>query len=54
MNGKMKHRNLRVLIMLLVLFSASYSYAAVNFDRKISVYDAAKSQLLQNMAENSL
>jgi RHS repeat-associated protein len=47
------HRSLRVLILLLVLFSASYSYAAVSYNRKISVYDAAKTRILQNMGKDS-
>ncbi len=47
------HRKLRVLIILLVLFSASYLHAAINYDQKISAYDAAKSEILRNMAENS-
>jgi len=49
----MKHHNLRILIILLVLFSASYLHAAINFDQQISAYDAAKSEILRNMAENS-
>ncbi|MGM0601247.1 MAG: RHS repeat-associated core domain-containing protein [Candidatus Rifleibacteriota bacterium] len=47
------HRKLRVLIILLVLFAASYSHAAVNFDQQITNYDAAKSRILQNLAGNS-
>jgi RHS repeat-associated protein len=49
----MKHHNLRILIILLVLFSASYLHAAINFDQQISAYDAAKSKILRNMVENS-
>ncbi|MBU1108333.1 MAG: RHS repeat-associated core domain-containing protein, partial [Candidatus Riflebacteria bacterium] len=47
------HRIVSIITILLVLFSASYSYAAINYDQKISVYDSAKSQILRNMAENS-
>ena len=47
------HRKFRVVIILLVLFAASYSHAAVNFDQQITNYDAAKSRILQNLAGNS-
>ncbi len=48
----MKHHILRALIILVFLFSASYSYAAISYDLKISVYDAVKSQILQSLADD--
>ncbi len=45
-------RFLRVLLVLCVFFSASYSYAAISYDLKISAYDAAKSQILQSQADD--
>lgn len=47
------HRRESIIIILLVLLSASYAYAAVKIGQQISNYDAAKSQILRNMAENS-
>jgi len=47
------HRRLSIIVILLIFLSASYTQAKILPSKKISTYDAAKSQFLQNVRRNS-
>lgn len=47
------HRKVSIIVMLLIFLSASYTQAKILPATQISVYDAARSQLLQNIRQNT-